>query len=703
MNTRLCAAKKLHGVFSAHDVPPKEKTAMAERFEKECHRILQLKHTNIVEMIGVHFDPATQLPTLVMELMDTSLRSYLDNNPASSVTLSTKYRILLDVASGLVYLHTLPPPLGPIVHRDLTSSNILLALGETVVAKIADLGQAKNDPVYATSRQQLSQVPGNEDHMPPEAWFDKPVYTTSLDIFSFGVVMLHTLAHEWPTPLGRLVSATEIRLEVNRRKSYIDKISSSPLKLLVKKCLNQEPKKRPITTELFRTLYSVSVSQTGHQYTTHSNTGELLPSQLIHRFQQQQAQVSWQSPWVSEQPSHLLQSRQQHGEHGEPQPGQQYAIAGVPQQPGQQYAIAGVPQHPGQQYATAGVPQQPDQQRAAAGVPQQPGQQRAAAGVPQQPGQQRAAAGVPQQPGQQCATAREPQYVTSQPDQQYANIMELMQSPVPSQQTSHVPMSQYQQQQTQVGGQVGEQVVHPTFFQNYPVISQNDCYSSTPNPTHVEPHTNHVSQVRKPPSPRKPVPAIRNVPRQPQAQTNTKCAEVEDMNIHRISSDILKRGESYPISPHADMSLDIADLDNLPSPITDFTSSLPTTPYHIESGIGAISSPAGDLNIENLPSPICDFTSPSTVTTSDIESGPSSGHGICMMLGVIVGRDCGPQSLTTDQLAENNKQSLPITDSEANSIDIYGSGPTLQYKPQVTQPSVLTAPQEQREESDGDD
>ena len=59
-------------------MPPEEKDAMVERFKKECNRVLQLKHANIVEIIGVHFDQATQLPTLVMELMDTSLCSYLE-------------------------------------------------------------------------------------------------------------------------------------------------------------------------------------------------------------------------------------------------------------------------------------------------------------------------------------------------------------------------------------------------------------------------------------------------------------------------------------------------------------------------------------------------------------------------------------------------------------------------------------------------
>ncbi|CAI8016032.1 Receptor-like serine/threonine-protein kinase SD1-6, partial [Geodia barretti] len=188
---RRCAAKKLHGIFTGRDVPPKEKSSITERFETECRRVLYLSHPNIIEMIGIHFDRATRLPTLVMELMDTSLCKYLENNAESSVALSTKYSILHDVASGLVYLHSLPPPLGPIVHRDFTANNILLALTRGMVAKIADLGQAKIDSKYATRQQQLSQVPGNDDHMPPEAWLDNPVYNASLDVFSFGVVMLH--------------------------------------------------------------------------------------------------------------------------------------------------------------------------------------------------------------------------------------------------------------------------------------------------------------------------------------------------------------------------------------------------------------------------------------------------------------------------------------------------------------------------------
>jgi len=108
---RRCAGKKLHKVFYEGDVPRADTAAIAQRFEEECRRMPHLKHRNIVQMIGVHFHPRTRQPTLVMELMDTSLTRYLEER--ASVPPTVKHSILLGVASGLVYLHTLSPPLGP--------------------------------------------------------------------------------------------------------------------------------------------------------------------------------------------------------------------------------------------------------------------------------------------------------------------------------------------------------------------------------------------------------------------------------------------------------------------------------------------------------------------------------------------------------------------------------------------------------------
>ena len=101
---RQCAAKNLHEAFSAQDVPLRERSAMIERFEKECRRVLYLSHTNIIKMIGIHFDQATRLPTLVMELMDTSLRKFLETSTESSVPLPTKYSILCNTCTAFPLL-----------------------------------------------------------------------------------------------------------------------------------------------------------------------------------------------------------------------------------------------------------------------------------------------------------------------------------------------------------------------------------------------------------------------------------------------------------------------------------------------------------------------------------------------------------------------------------------------------------------------
>ena len=251
------AAKKLHALFFGRDVPPREKADIAKRFEDECLRVQHLKHPNIITTIGVHFHPRTRQKTLVMELLDASLRHYLEEH--ASITQTVKYSILLDVATGLAYLHSLPPPLGPIVHRDLTANNVLLALGGKIVAKIADLGQARvvgRNPAQLARSNPWSKVPGNVAHMPPEAFLDEPQYDTKLDVFSFGVVMLHTLTQEWPEPSSDRVPAPSepagyrMSTEIERRMKYLDKISGHPLQSLVLECLDNNVEKRPTTTAM---------------------------------------------------------------------------------------------------------------------------------------------------------------------------------------------------------------------------------------------------------------------------------------------------------------------------------------------------------------------------------------------------------------------------------------------------------------------
>ena len=151
-----------------------------------------------------------------------------------------KLSILLDVSLGLRYLHS-----NKIVHRDLSSNNILL--NTLLRAKISDLGVAK--VVKTDSKKSLTQIPGTADFMPPEAQVDTPIYDASLDVFSYGGVMLHTATQKWPTPTAMKQYDPRTRkvrgfTEVERRQSYIDEMTKELVPLAVQ-CLDDDPDVRP--------------------------------------------------------------------------------------------------------------------------------------------------------------------------------------------------------------------------------------------------------------------------------------------------------------------------------------------------------------------------------------------------------------------------------------------------------------------------
>ena len=146
-----------------------------------------LRHPNITQFLGICFLPDTQLPLLVMELLDTSLDELLEHVP--NLPLSLKRRVLEDVASGLLYLHDREPV---VIHRDLTAKNVLLT--SSLLAKITDMGNSRIiDMRPGQMSRTLSKLPGTFVYMPPEALDDRHRYGPALDIFSFGHLALFTI------------------------------------------------------------------------------------------------------------------------------------------------------------------------------------------------------------------------------------------------------------------------------------------------------------------------------------------------------------------------------------------------------------------------------------------------------------------------------------------------------------------------------
>ena len=163
-----------------------------------------------------------------------------------SIPLVVKVHILYDIACGLKFLHGQDPP---VIHRDLTANNILV--NKNMDAKITDLGLAT--ALEAISRQRMSTAPGNLAHMPPEALQSNPMYTTTLDIFSFGCVSLHTLTQQFPTPTDQFESSqvskdTVLKVsEYRRRWKYVEMVKDqcTHFVYLISSCLKDEPEYRP--------------------------------------------------------------------------------------------------------------------------------------------------------------------------------------------------------------------------------------------------------------------------------------------------------------------------------------------------------------------------------------------------------------------------------------------------------------------------
>ena len=245
-----CAAKIIHPTLATRLQvgPGRQHRLPMERFRKECEFMSSIRHPNIVQYIGVCKDETTNLPVLLMELMDDSLTKFLENSPRDSTPYHVQVNTCLDIARALSFLHS-----NKIVHRDLSSNNVLL-IGN-VRAKVTDFGMAR----LSINPNDFSNTvcPGTSVYMPPEALEEKPKYSEMIDCFSFGVIVLQILTHEFPNPGDRhkIVHIDDPRFprglradvpELERRQNHISMVDSKhPLLAIARECLNDSDDRRP--------------------------------------------------------------------------------------------------------------------------------------------------------------------------------------------------------------------------------------------------------------------------------------------------------------------------------------------------------------------------------------------------------------------------------------------------------------------------
>ena len=206
-------------------------------FLRECLLHSNLKHENIVKMLGVLYDTTDQSslnPFLVMELMKYTLDQLINE---LFIPMYVKLSILQDVSAGLCYLHS-----HNIIHCGINPANILLT--NDLVAKIGDFGDACHSIMAWGQR----------------SWCG--INSTSYDVAYFGMVAcnLITQFQHQSKHIHESLAITALSHSLNCI-DFLDnaahEISEGPLRKLVESCLNCKSSLHPTISVVHATIIDI--------------------------------------------------------------------------------------------------------------------------------------------------------------------------------------------------------------------------------------------------------------------------------------------------------------------------------------------------------------------------------------------------------------------------------------------------------------
>ncbi|KAM7519178.1 hypothetical protein LguiB_018140 [Lonicera macranthoides] len=195
-SSQVVALKKLHR-FEAED------PAFDKSFKNEVQVLSNIRHRNIVKLYG--FCLHNRCMFLVYEYMERgSLFCALRvDSEAIELDWTKRVNIIRGIAHALSYMHHNCTP--PIVHRDISSNNILL--NSKLEAFVADFGAARL--LSPDSSNQTIPV-GTYGYIAPELAFTL-VVTEKCDVYSFGVVALEIIMGRHPRDLLSSLASPSIQ------------------------------------------------------------------------------------------------------------------------------------------------------------------------------------------------------------------------------------------------------------------------------------------------------------------------------------------------------------------------------------------------------------------------------------------------------------------------------------------------------------
>ncbi|KIJ09637.1 hypothetical protein PAXINDRAFT_17270 [Paxillus involutus ATCC 200175] len=228
-----------------------------KKLRRELNVWARLQDKNVVELLGVVFGFGV-LPSIVCPWFSNgSLSSYLPKHEA--MDLSVRQGLLLNIASGLRYLHS-----RGVVHGDLHSGNVLV--DEKGRACLTDFGLSMIIQDFPGTSYLKSGVCGAIRYADPElvrqVHVDRKVVhpTNPSDVYSFGGLMLYVLTGQQPYEgITEFVLCTTI-LRGDRPLLPVDDGGiSSQHKSLIQRCWSLEETTRPSAEAIVTSLQEMPV------------------------------------------------------------------------------------------------------------------------------------------------------------------------------------------------------------------------------------------------------------------------------------------------------------------------------------------------------------------------------------------------------------------------------------------------------------
>lgn len=200
-----------------------------QRFRDEYMIVFNCHHTNLIH--PTHFSIFKEMPYLVLPYCKLGSSELLIGNQFEDENI---WKYILDVSSGLAYLHSLTPP---IIHQDIKPANILL--DDSLHYAITDFGiSSQSGSVHSCCYDEENS--GTLAYMAPERFQEGAEPIPQSDIWALGATLCEILTGN--VPFGE--EGGKMQLEKKNPKPIISGVSAD-IKRLIYACLSKEPDNRP--------------------------------------------------------------------------------------------------------------------------------------------------------------------------------------------------------------------------------------------------------------------------------------------------------------------------------------------------------------------------------------------------------------------------------------------------------------------------